>query len=186
MYNKLLKLQNLNQRKYVHGTLIVQGVMAELVSSYGIVKNFKIRLFKPLYMLPIIHVDATSSEKPFISGSFEVDNTTIPFYLSESTEPCIQYQIIDESSLERGVKEIGDRYTVKLMPTDNIMVAWSAIERPCNFELFGRLGLRVPGKQMWFTRMELDNLDFLEHDIKSVGSSIAYNRLSEFCIQRKI
>ena len=186
MYESLLKFPNLNQRKYVHGTSIVRGVIEELISKFDFVQNFKIRLLKPLYHLPIIHVGQKSEDKPAVAGSFEANGLTIPYYLTESDQPCTGANVIDERELERRVLEWPDRFIVNLNRDEDIMVAWSAIERPCNFALFDRLGMLTPGKQMWFTGMELDNLSFFEELPMSVGSSTAYERPSEFCIRREI
>lgn len=186
MYETLLNFPNLNKRKYIHGTSIVRGVIEELLRKYGVVQDFKIRLLKPLYKLPIIHIGQKSLEKPAVGGSFSINGIMFPYYLTESDQDCTAANVIDEADLERRAKEWQNQYIISLKPNEDIMVAWSAIERPCNFALFDRLGMMVPGKQMWFTGMELDSLSFFKEQPLSVGSSTEYERPSEFCIRRKL
>lgn len=186
MYSTLLELENLNQRKYIHGTSLVRGVANEIVKQYQSVQSFKIRLLKPLYFLPVLVIGTESTIKPSAAGSFVADGQTIPYYLVESDIPCTRTLAIDEAELERRVNKWTDRFSIDLNFDEDAIVAWSAIERPCNFALFESLNLIVPGKQMWFTGMELDDLTFLKTPLYSVGSSVKYERPSEFCIRREI
>jgi hypothetical protein len=186
---KLLKASNLNARPYIHGTSLVEGVLASL--DKPATTHFTIRLHSKLLMLPEIEVSEAYVHAPdkVASGAYCVDHKQYFFNVFNSNKQCKKKKTVDEQAIEARIAQVDERYVINgLTPKDaeNVLIYWSAIERTENLKLFKDSELYAPGKQMWFTGITLDSLAFLAEPITSVSSSISYTNLSKSCINRLI
>lgn len=190
----ILDVPNLNSRKYIHGTSLLKGLLELVGTARGKVTDFSLRLHKPLYKLPRIEVYpvAAGIEVPpkqhiVASGLFQVDFAPHQYFVTQSDIDCTKVLEIDEKALEERIETSEERYFINdLWPHDDPWVALSAIERTRNLRLFKELGVWAEGMQMWFTGINLKNLEFLNEPLSTVSSSIKYELLSPKCAKRTV
>lgn len=184
IHTAILDLENLENRKYIHGTATVRGVTKELVEKFSNVTYFNIRLMKPLTNLPMLcageeYIDG----KPNAKGTFVSNGKTIPFYLLDSDEPCTKFREAEEPQFEGEI--VDGHYQVKVLPTDDLLLMWHALLKQRAYELFQSLGLADDGRQMWFVGAEFKDISaLLSIPAESIGYGLETEMLSTYCFKR--
>ncbi len=154
IYSCLLRATNLENRSYIHGTAIVRAVTRELLECYGSVKDFNIKLLKPLNNLPLLYVGEECKEgKPNAVGSFQTNGKTLPFYLLDSDQHC-------------------EAFIVDITHGGDIFLKWHYMLKTKAEDTFASSGWLEEGKQFWFTGMTVFDVNYLlQTQVQSIGYS---------------
>ena len=191
MIESILQIKNLNNRSYIHGTSLLEAIVPFLRKEFSSVIDFSLRFHQKLTKVPIIKISKNKverSDKHFASGHFFSKDHQYFFVIESSDIFCNEKNIIDEMDLENRIIEEEAFYKIHLSKNeaDKIFVALSAIERTENLKIFKALYGNEVSKQMWFTGITIQNLNYLDLPLEFVASSTNYRRISDRCIERNI
>lgn len=189
MLSKELNLINLNNRKYVHGTSLVRGILDLLKEEFITILDFEIRLRKKLFTQPIINIfrEEHKDENSVSIGQFNCDGINYYFNILPSENICDKFNEIDEVQLEKRIYQTDTDWCMNTTPNDDLHVCLNTVSRYSNKVLFStQTGIEVDeSKQTWFVGYKLPTIDFFYLPCNTISISKNYEMLNKTCMKRQ-
>jgi hypothetical protein len=123
----LLKVTNLNERQYIHGTSILHPIVDILfANAIHPITNFEIRLHAQIRHCPYLFVtnNAILERQPHMhaTGMFVSGGKQHTFYLLDSDIPCTDILRLDEAAVARRAYRKAETWQIDTNSSDDVYV----------------------------------------------------------------